>query len=85
MPNITLSIPEALHQRMKQHSEIRWSEVARLSIEGKLEALDVMDRILQKSKLTQRDVDEISREVNGAVAKKLRINSARNPITSVIG
>jgi len=36
MPNITLSIPEELHKKMKKMSEIRWSEVARKAIEDRL-------------------------------------------------
>ena len=35
MPNITLAIPEDLHTKMKEHSEIRWSEVVRKSISSK--------------------------------------------------
>ena len=71
MPNLTLSIPEELHEKMKKHSEIRWSEVVRKTISGKVELLDAMDKIASKSKLTKKDVDDISHKVNGAVAKKL--------------
>ena len=71
MPNITLAIPEDLHTRMREHSEIRWSEVVRKSILQKIEDLDVMDKLTVKSKLTQRDVDTIASKINGAVARKL--------------
>lgn len=60
MTNITLAIEDNLHERMKQHSEIRWSEVVRKSIAQKVEMLEAMDKIAQKSKLTKKDVDEIS-------------------------
>ena len=40
MPNITLAISEDLHARMRQHSEIRWSEVVRKTITQKIEDLD---------------------------------------------
>lgn len=71
MPNITLAIPEDLHTRMKQHSEIRWSEVVRKTISEKVDMLDVVDKLAKKSKMTNKDVNEISKKVNRAVAKKL--------------
>lgn len=40
MTNITLSIPNELHFKMKMHKEIRWSEVVRgaiIEFMGKLE------------------------------------------------
>ena len=40
MPNVTLAIPEDLHNKMKNHSEIRWSEVVRKSISEKIEDLE---------------------------------------------
>ncbi len=40
MTNITLSLPDEVHDKMKMHKEIRWSEVVRRAITdyiGKLE------------------------------------------------
>ena len=71
MPNVTLSIPEELHEKMKKHSEIRWSEVVRKSIAQKISDLELMDRIASKSKLTQADVDEIAEKIDSEVARKL--------------
>ena len=71
MSNITLAIPEDLHTRMREHSEIRWSEVVRKSISQKIEDLDMMDKLTAKSRLTQKDVDSIASKIDGAVAKKL--------------
>ena len=71
MPNVTLSIPERLHEKMKKHSEIRWSEVVRKSISEKIEDLEVMDRLTKRSKLTQADVDEISNKVNKGIFEEL--------------
>lgn len=71
MPNVTLAIPEDLHDKMKSHSEIRWSEVVRKSISEKIEDLEMMDKLTKKSKLTQKDVDEIAERIDISVAKKL--------------
>ena len=52
---------------MKKHSEIRWSEVVRKSISSKVEMLEVMDKITKKSKLTEKDVDKLSRKIKREV------------------
>ena len=63
MTNITLAIPNDLHKRMKLHSEIRWSVVVRKSISRKVEMLDAMNKIANKSKLTKKDIDNISKKI----------------------
>ena len=63
MTNVTLSIPNELHEKMKRHSEIRWSEVVRKSISLKVEMLDMLDKIAKKSKLTSEDVEELSHKI----------------------
>ena len=71
MPNITLSIPEEVHEKMKEHTEIRWSEVIRLVIQKKIADLELMERFTSKSKLTMKDADEISKNIDKNVSKKL--------------
>lgn len=71
MPNVTLAIPEDLHDKMKRHTEIRWSDVVRKTISEKIEDLDMMDKLTKKSKLTQKDVNEIAERIDSDVAKKL--------------
>lgn len=71
MTNITLAIPDELHERMKKHTEIRWSEVVRKTITDKVEMLDVMDKIAKKSRLTKNDVNEIAHKINKEVFVEL--------------
>ncbi len=71
MPNVTLVIPKDLHEKMKKHSEIRWSEVVRKSISEKIEDLEVLDKLTRKSKLTQADVDEIAHKIDRDVFEEL--------------
>ena len=65
---MTLSIPEELYKRMKTFSEIRWSEIARIAIEKRVEDLETMNKIASKSKLTKRDVEEISKKIKAGIA-----------------
>ena len=80
MVSVTLSIPQKLREKMKEHDEIRWSDVMRAIIQRKLEELDELDRIASKSKLTQKDVDEISAKVNEGMAKHFEelLNASRS-------
>ena len=71
MPNVTLSISEEVHNRMKMRSEIRWSDVVRKSIVEKLNDLEMMDKLTQKSRLSIKDVNAISTRIDRNVAKKL--------------
>ena len=71
MTNITLAIPDELARRMKAFSEIRWSEIARQAIEKRVHDLELMNKIASKSKLTQKDVEEISKSIKRSATKKL--------------
>lgn len=71
MANLTLAIPDDLHDRMRKRSEIRWSELIRKTISQKIDALDMLDKIANKSKLTKRDIDEIAHKINKEVFLEL--------------
>lgn len=70
MTNMTLAIPEDLNKVMKKHKDIKWSEVARQAIWEKARKLELMDKIVSKSKLTEKDALEIGREINIGIAKR---------------
>jgi metal-responsive CopG/Arc/MetJ family transcriptional regulator len=44
MPNITISIPEALYKKMKKYSEVKWSEVVRKALTEYVRRLEVLER-----------------------------------------
>lgn len=68
MVNMTLSIPDELHKKMKKMSDIRWSEIARRAIENRINDLETLNRLASKSKITDRDIDEISKKIKRAAA-----------------
>lgn len=75
MTNMTLSMPDHIHQRMKKHPEIRWSEVARRAIIEKLARIELADDLAKDSKLTQEDVEEIDAKIRKAAAKRFNDHS----------
>lgn len=44
MTNITLSIEDQVYKRMKDYSEIKWSEFVRKAIKKRLDELEILDK-----------------------------------------
>jgi len=42
MTNITLSIDDEVYKRMKNHSEIKWSEFVRMCIQKRIKELEIL-------------------------------------------
>jgi len=70
MANITLSVPDNIHKKMKHFSEVKWSEVARKAIIEKIEMLALAEKLAQKSKLTEKDVKEFNKKIKSSASKR---------------
>lgn len=77
MANVTVTVPDEFKERMEEHPEINWSQVARQAFEEKisdlealekLKDLEVIDDIASRSELTEADVEEIAESVDRALA-----------------
>ena len=72
MPNMTLSIPEELHRKMKRHTELKWSDIARRAFEKKLDEIELTERILRKSELDEKDAERIGHEIKLKMNKRFQ-------------
>jgi len=70
MPNMTLSVPQELHKEMQQHSEIKWSDIARQAFEKKVKELHWIDKLLEKSELTEEDAERIGHKIKREIRKR---------------
>ena len=70
MANITLSVPETIHKQMKHFSEVKWSEVARKAIIERLEILQLAEKLAQKSKLTESDIEKFNTKIKSLSSKR---------------
>lgn len=70
MTNVTLAVPKGLHEEMRRHPEIRWSEVARTAFQQEVDRLHVLDRLLEASQLTERDAVTLGRRIRRAAAQR---------------
>jgi predicted CopG family antitoxin len=51
MTNITLSIEDSVYEKMKKHSEIKWSEFVRKIISRRIEQLEDLDKHSDKESI----------------------------------
>lgn len=72
MGTISVSVEEGMKGRMAELEEINWSAVARKAFEDKLKEVEILKRLASKSKLTAKDANEISKNINESMAKKFR-------------
>ncbi|HLD05442.1 MAG TPA: hypothetical protein VJG90_07010 [Candidatus Nanoarchaeia archaeon] len=70
MTNLTLAVPEELHQIMEKHKDIKWTEVARQAMWEKAKKLDLIDKLLAKSRLTEQDAEEIGHRIKQGIARR---------------
>jgi len=67
---MTLAIPKDLHEIMRKNKHIKWSEIARQAIQNQAAKLELMDKILANSKLTEEDALKLGRKINEGIAKR---------------
>lgn len=72
MVNMTIAIPQELHDKMRKHSEIKWSEIARRAIREYMDELDRLDRMADGSRLEDEDIDALDHKVKKGVARRYR-------------
>ncbi|HLC72619.1 MAG TPA: hypothetical protein VJH37_03495 [Candidatus Nanoarchaeia archaeon] len=70
MTNMTLAVPEDLQHIIQKHKEIKWSEVARQAMWEKARKLELMDKLLADSELTEQDAEEIGHKIKHGMAKR---------------
>ena len=70
MGNMTLAVPEDLHKIMDKHKDIKWTEVARQAMWEKARKIELMDKLLAKSRLTEQDAENIGNKIKHGIAKR---------------
>ncbi len=55
---------------MQKHKEVKWSEVARQALWQHAKKIELLDKLLSKSKFTEEDALDIGRKIKLSVAKR---------------
>lgn len=58
--NMTVTIEDPLWEEMKKHDEIRWSTVMKGAVAEKLRALAVLNRLMESSKLSEKEINDFA-------------------------
>lgn len=70
---LTLAIPEKLKKELKEVKGVNWSEETRQFLEDRvkrLKALKKLDELTKNTKITDKEILELSRKINEGIAKK---------------
>ena len=70
MATLSVSVPDILKHKMESLEEINWSAVARHAFEEKIQQIDFMKKMASKSKLAEKDAEEISNKISASASKK---------------
>lgn len=70
MGTLSVSVPDDLREQMLALEEVNWSAVARKAFEEKIKEIDFLKTLAKKSKLTEKDAEEIAAKINKSMAKK---------------
>jgi hypothetical protein len=70
--NVTFAVPEELHEIMRRHPEIKWSEIARKAMWEYAQKLELMEKIVSDSRLSEKDVSELDKKVKAEMSEKYR-------------
>jgi hypothetical protein len=57
---------------MRRHPEIKWSEIARKAMWEYAQKLELMERIVSDSRLSEKDVSELDKKVKAEMSEKYR-------------
>ena len=72
MPNMTLAIPSDLHDFVKAHQEINWSEVARQAMRKQAKKMQLLDSLMSESMLDEHEIDTLDHLLKSSISKKLK-------------
>lgn len=58
--NMTVTIEDPLWDEMRKHEDVRWSSVMKSAVKEKLGALSVLENLMNKSKLSDKEINEFA-------------------------
>jgi hypothetical protein len=70
MVNVTFAVPEELHQAMRKHTEVKWSEIARKAMWEHARKIELMEKLVVESKLTEKQAEEIGEKIKARLHKR---------------
>ncbi len=77
MTHMNMIVTEDLNRKMKRFPKVKWDAIAREAIEKEIEKLDIMDKLLAKSKLTERGAEALGHKIKHAMSERFKYAPGR--------
>ena len=68
--NMTVTIEDPLWDKMIKHHEIRWSAIMKDAVKNKLEALDVLNSLINSNKLNEKEIEDFAVRLGKKITKR---------------
>lgn len=75
MPTISFQIPKEIKEILSNHPEIKWDKLVIDTLCNYAKKIQLMDKITQKSKLTNQDVEELDKAVKVDLLRKYKMHN----------
>ncbi len=75
MPTISFQIPTEIKEILSKHPEIKWDKLVIDTLCNYAKKIQLMEKITQKSKLTNHDVQELDKTIKADLLKKYNIHN----------
>lgn len=70
MPKVSVRVSEDLKAKIERHKEVNWSEIMRRAVKEHLTKVELVESISSRSKLSEKDAEEIGEEIKRGIAKR---------------
>ena len=68
--NMTVTIEDSLWKEMKGHNDIRWSAVMKEAVKNKLQALIVLNNLMNKTKIREEEIQDFAVALGKKISKR---------------
>lgn len=69
MANVCVSVSDEMKKKIEKFETVNWSAVARRAFEIELSKLELMDKLVSKSKVSEKEIELLSRRIKSGMAK----------------
>ena len=70
MADPSIKLPEELIQRMRAHPDVKWDSYIKTAVERKLEQMEVLEKLLEKSQLTEEEAERIGHSIKAGQRRR---------------
>ena len=70
MTVVSIQIPVDVEKILEEHKEVNWLEIASNAIVAEAKRIDLLEQLVEKSKLTEEDVIGLDHKIKQGLSKR---------------